>query len=92
MNWSIGFEPLLSWTWLAAILVPLGLLAIAGVVLAQRGSLFDVLEANDAYFATAVAYVQAISELDAARYVLLSRTGRLLEALDIAPAPIAGAD
>ena len=59
---------------------------------AQRGSLFDVLEANDAYFATAVAYVQAISELDAARYVLLSRTGRLLEALDIAPAPIAGAD
>ena len=58
---------------------------------AARGSLFDVLEANDSYFETAVAYVQAISELDAARYVLLSRTGRLLDALDIAPDPTAGA-
>jgi adhesin transport system outer membrane protein len=57
---------------------------------AARGSLFDVLEANDAYFETAVAYVQAISELDAARYVLLSRTGKLLEALDIAPPELAG--
>lgn len=57
----------------------------------SRGSLFDVLEANDAYFGTAVAYVQAIGELDAARYVLLAQTGRLLEALDIEPAPLAGA-
>jgi adhesin transport system outer membrane protein len=55
-----------------------------------RGSLFDVLEANDAYFGTAVAYVQAISELDAARYVLLSRTGKLLEALDIEPSSSSG--
>ncbi|MCO5162862.1 MAG: hypothetical protein M9939_17140 [Mesorhizobium sp.] len=39
MNWSIGFEPLLSWPWLAAIVVPLGLLALVGVFLAQRGSL-----------------------------------------------------
>ena len=39
MNWSIGFEPLLSWPWLAAIIVPLALLALAGVLLAQRGSL-----------------------------------------------------
>ncbi len=39
MNWSIGFEPLLSWLWLAAIVVPLGLLALVGVFLAQRGSL-----------------------------------------------------
>jgi adhesin transport system outer membrane protein len=48
-----------------------------------RGTLFDVLEANDSYFETAVAYVQALSELDAARYVLLLRTGKLLDALDI---------
>ena len=38
MNWSLGFEPLLSWPWLAAIIVPLALLALAGVFLAQRGS------------------------------------------------------
>lgn len=46
-----------------------------------RGSLFDVLSAEDAYFATATAYVQAIVDLDIARYVLLARTGRLLPAL-----------
>ena len=55
-----------------------------------RGTLFDVLEANDAYFETAVAYVQALSEVDAARYVLLFRTGKLLEALDIDADPHAG--
>jgi len=38
MNWSLGFEPLLSWPWLAAIAVPLGILALAGVAFAQRGS------------------------------------------------------
>ena len=56
-----------------------------------RGSLFDVLDANDRYFNAAVVLVQAISELDAARYVLLSRTGKLLPALAIDPAPIVGA-
>jgi outer membrane protein, adhesin transport system len=56
-----------------------------------RGSLFDVLEANDAYFGTAIAYVQAMSELDAARYVLLSRTGKLLDALDLEPVTDDGA-
>jgi adhesin transport system outer membrane protein len=48
-----------------------------------RGDLFDVVAAEDAYFETATAYIQALSELDAARYVLLSRTGQLLGALDI---------
>ena len=38
MNWSIGFEPLLSWTWLAAIAVPLALLALAGLLRRQRGA------------------------------------------------------
>jgi len=46
-----------------------------------RGSLFDVLSAEDAYFATATAYVQAIVDLDIARYVLLARTGQLPTAL-----------
>jgi len=52
----------------------------------SRGTIVDVLEANESYFETAVGYVLAISELDAARYALLSRTGKLLEALEIDPA------
>ncbi len=39
MNWSVSFEPLLSWPWLAALLVPLALLALAGLLLRQRGAL-----------------------------------------------------
>ena len=31
MNWSLAFEPLLSWPLLAAVLVPLALLALAGL-------------------------------------------------------------
>ena len=50
-----------------------------------RGTIVDVLQSNESYFETAVAYVLAISELDAARYVLLSRTGKLLDALEIEP-------
>ncbi len=42
MNWSLGFEPLLSWPWLVAILVPLALLALAGLLLGQRGALFRI--------------------------------------------------
>jgi outer membrane protein, adhesin transport system len=45
--------------------------------------LFDVVAAEDAYFESATAYIQAVTELDAARYVLLSRMGRLLETLRI---------
>ncbi|HEX9954343.1 MAG TPA: TolC family protein [Allosphingosinicella sp.] len=56
----------------------------------SRGDLFDVVAAEDAYFETATAYIQALSELDAARYVLLSRTGQLLGALDIDPAAVGG--
>jgi adhesin transport system outer membrane protein len=48
-----------------------------------RGTLFDVVDAEDAYFESATSYIQALTELDAARYILLSRTGRLLEALRI---------
>jgi adhesin transport system outer membrane protein len=55
-----------------------------------RGSLFDVVAAEDSYFETATAYIRALSELDAARYVLLSRTGGLLAALGIDPASVGG--
>lgn len=48
-----------------------------------RGTLFDVVEAEDTYFESAVSYIQSLTELDAARYVLLSRIGRLLEVLRI---------
>ena len=50
---------------------------------AARGTLFDVVAAEDSYFESATAYIQALSELDAARYVLLSKMGRLLDTLRI---------
>ncbi|ANT53188.1 hypothetical protein [Mesorhizobium amorphae] len=40
MNWSINFEPLLSWPLLAAVLAPLVLLALVGLWFRQRGSVF----------------------------------------------------
>ncbi|MBZ6378399.1 MULTISPECIES: TolC family protein [Pacificimonas] len=48
-----------------------------------RGTLFDVLQAEDTYFSVAGRYIQTLTERDAARYVLLARTGRLLDALGI---------
>jgi adhesin transport system outer membrane protein len=55
-----------------------------------RGTLFDVVAAEDAYFESATAYIQALSELDAARYVLLSRMGRLLDLLEVDPDRLRG--
>ncbi len=52
---------------------------------ASRGTLFDVLAAEDNLFSAAAAYVQTLTELDTARYVLLSRSGRLLDALELQP-------
>ena len=49
----------------------------------SRGTIFDVLNASDTFYSAAVTYVQALAQRDAARYVLLSRTGRLLDALAI---------
>lgn len=37
-NWSLSFEPLLSWPLLAAVFIPLALLALAGLFLRQRGA------------------------------------------------------
>ncbi|UVO51249.1 TolC family protein [Sphingomonas sp. SUN019] len=48
------------------------------------GTLFDVIGAEDSYFETAVGYLQAVTELDASRYVLLSKTGLLLPSLGVA--------
>jgi adhesin transport system outer membrane protein len=50
---------------------------------ASRGTLFDVLSANDNLFQAAATFVRTLSELDTARYALLSKTGRLLSALEI---------
>lgn len=49
----------------------------------STGTLFDVIQAEDNYFDTAASYIQATTELDAARWVLLSRTGMLLAALQV---------
>jgi hypothetical protein len=38
-SWSLSFEPLLSWPLLAAVLVPLTLLALAGLWMHRRGAL-----------------------------------------------------
>jgi len=40
MNWSISFEPLLTWPLLAMVLVPLLLLAAVGLWFRQRGAIF----------------------------------------------------
>ncbi|RWC24668.1 MAG: hypothetical protein EOS27_29865 [Mesorhizobium sp.] len=40
MNWSISFEPLISWPLLVLALVPLALLALVGLWFRQRGSVF----------------------------------------------------
>ena len=38
MNWSLSFEPLLSWTLVAAALIPLAILAAAALWLRRRGA------------------------------------------------------
>ena len=43
MNWSLGFEPLLSWPWLAAVLAPVLFLSLLGLWLRQRGAWFRFL-------------------------------------------------
>ncbi|WBH15640.1 TolC family protein [Sphingomonas radiodurans] len=53
------------------------------------GTLFDVIGADDSYFETAVGYLQSVTELDASRYVLSSKTGQLLPTLGIT-APVQG--
>ncbi len=40
MNYALSFEPLLSWPLLAAVLVPIAIIVLAGLWLRQRGALF----------------------------------------------------
>ena len=54
----------------------------------SRGTLSDVLTAESNYFGVAARYVQSVIELDTARYTLLARTGKLLDALAIPPAAL----
>ena len=51
-----------------------------------RGTLSDLLDVNETYFSAATSYVNTLADRDAAHYVLLARTGRLLNALGISPA------
>ncbi len=54
----------------------------------SRGTLFDLLSAENNYFGVAARYIQTVTELDTARYVLLARTGKLLATLQIDPAAL----
>lgn len=51
-----------------------------------RGTLFDLLGAEANYFNVAARYVESVTELDIARYSLLARRGKLLDAFGIEPA------
>ncbi len=53
-----------------------------------RGTLFELMNAENNYFGVAARYIQTVIELDSARYALLARTGRLLPALGIAPSTL----
>ncbi len=48
-----------------------------------RGSLFDVLDAEDRLFSAAAGYIRALGEMDAANFTLLSRTGQLMDGLKL---------
>ena len=50
-----------------------------------RGTLFDLLGAEANYFGVAARYLQTVTELDTARYVLLAKTGKLLDVLHLDP-------
>ncbi|WP_326524662.1 TolC family protein [Sphingomonas sp.] len=51
-----------------------------------RGTLFDLLGAEANYFNVAARYVETVTELDIARYNLLAKRGKLLDAFGIDPA------
>lgn len=55
----------------------------------SRGTLFDVLRAEQDLLDTALALAQASYDLDVARFTLLARTGGLIDLLGFTPAVIA---
>ncbi len=56
MNWSLSFEPLVTWGWMAAILLPVAVLAVVGLALRQRGALLRLA----AFAALAVALLNPV--------------------------------
>ncbi len=56
MNWSLSFEPLVAWSWMAAILLPVAVLAVVGLALRQRGALLRLA----AFAALAVALLNPV--------------------------------
>ena len=51
----------------------------------SRGTLFETIQASDSFYSAATGYLQTLAQRDAARYVLLARTGALLDVLRIDP-------
>ena len=51
----------------------------------SRGTLIDVLSAQNNFFQVAARYVQVMTELGTARYTLLARSGLLLDEIDVPP-------
>ena len=49
----------------------------------SRGTLIELLRAEQDYFAAAASYLQGVAELDIARFTLLARTGEILPAAGI---------
>ncbi|MGN6766679.1 MAG: hypothetical protein ACTHJY_16140 [Rhizobiaceae bacterium] len=56
MNWSVSFEPLIPWVWIAAGLVPLFVLACVGLFLRRRGAWLRLL----AFLALALALANPV--------------------------------
>jgi hypothetical protein len=56
MNWSLSLEPLVAWGWMAAILLPVAVLAAVGLALRQRGALLRLA----AFAALAVALLNPV--------------------------------
>ena len=54
----------------------------------SRGTLFDLLGAEANYFNVAARYIETVTELDIARYALLARRGKLLDAFNVEPAQL----
>lgn len=57
--------------------------AVAERFRVQRGTIFDVINGEEELYQSAVSYLQGLSELDTNRYVLLARTGALLDCLQL---------
>lgn len=49
----------------------------------SRGTLIDLVAADNAYYSAAARYILTLTELDSARYALLARTGTLIDALGL---------